>query len=92
MDPLLLLLTSIHCKVSTASFLASIDINTNHSTFLYTQLPAASVYDSCRPVGASYTNIIVVVYPGGLSTVSYDIPIGATFQPNQYDGKQKFLI
>lgn len=35
--------------------------------------------NSCGQVGSTYPNAIVAVPAGGLSTVSLDLPIGATF-------------
>ncbi len=44
----------------------------------------ASVLDSCGQVGSAYTNAIVPVPMGGLSTVSLNLSIGATFQNNYF--------
>ena len=40
--------------------------------------------DSCGQVGSAYTNAIVPVPMGGLSTVSLNLSIGATFQNNYF--------
>lgn len=39
----------------------------------------ASVHDSCGQVGSVYTNAIVPIPANGLSTISLNLPIGATF-------------
>ena len=39
----------------------------------------ASVRDSCGQVGRAYTNAMIPVRAGGLSTISLNLPIGASF-------------
>ena len=42
-----------------------------------------SVYDRCAQIGPNRTSFIVPISSGGLSTISYDFPVGSTFyDPN----------
>ena len=41
-------------------------------------------HDSCTSIGKTYTNPIVAIAPGGLSTVSLDIALGVTFNDRNF--------
>lgn len=43
-----------------------------------------SVIDSCSSIGKAYTNPIIPVAPGKLSTISLDIPLGFTFNDRAF--------
>lgn len=59
------------------------NVSTSPSFYLE-MVGTASVRDSCGQVGSIYTNAIVAVPSDGLSTISLDLPIGASFINRNY--------
>ncbi|MCJ1388162.1 hypothetical protein MMC18_001007 [Xylographa bjoerkii] len=70
------------------SVMISAELTNSTSPSIYLQvLGAATVSDVCGQVGPIRTDVMISLPPGGLSTASYPVPIGAEYSdPNYRDG------
>ena len=75
------LLKGILCKFSFRKnwIIRQLNFLSTSPSFYLSLVGTASVQDSCGQVSSVYTNTVIPVPIGGLSTISLDVPIGASF-------------